>query len=74
MGKVKRIGVEPFHLSEKQKTAFGCFLFFAVAGVGIEPTSGDYEPPDPPLVHPAEIFRFYPPHGRQVRKSRRNRK
>ena len=35
-----------------------------VAGVGIEPTSGDYEPPDPPLVHPAEMPRF--PACRQV--------
>ncbi len=28
-----------------------------VAGAGIEPASGDYEPPDVPFVHPAEISR-----------------
>ena len=30
-----------------------------VAGAGVEPTSGDYEPPEIPFLHPALIEEFY---------------
>lgn len=36
----------------KIKTAFAVFIYF-VAGTGIEPMSGGYEPPEVPLLYPA---------------------
>ena len=29
---------------------------YIVAGAGVEPTSGDYEPPEIPFLHPASIY------------------
>ena len=29
-----------------------------VAGVGVEPTSGDYEPPEIPFLYPASVLRW----------------
>ncbi len=28
----------------------------SVAGAGVEPTSGDYEPPEIPFLHPASFY------------------
>ena len=33
-------------------------LFLLVAGAGVEPTSGDYEPPEIPFLHPAVFENF----------------
>ena len=32
----------------------GAFIYNRVAGTGFEPVSGGYEPPEVPLLHPAE--------------------
>jgi hypothetical protein len=39
--------------NSKQKTALRRSLFLLVAGAGIEPASGGYEPPEVPLLYPA---------------------
>ena len=43
--------------SNKRKPPKGGFLLL-VAGTGIEPMSGGYEPPEVPLLHPAILFYF----------------
>lgn len=39
-----------------------------VAGVGIEPTSGGYEPPEVPLLYPAIYAGLFAPLARKYRK------
>ena len=38
-------------LQKKETTSESRFKF--VAGAGVEPTSGDYEPPEMPFLYPA---------------------
>ncbi len=41
-------------------------LFKRVAGPGIEPGSGGYEPPEVPLLYPAMYFRIVSPHPYRI--------
>ena len=39
----------------KKRLEYLSRVLFLVAGAGVEPTSGDYEPPEIPFLHPAVI-------------------
>ena len=47
-----------FTVANKEKDRLVSVFFFLVAGPGIEPGSGGYEPPEVPLLHPAVIKKF----------------
>ena len=48
-----RFGVTAEALEDYQVMSFAHGFLFLVAGPGIEPGSGGYEPPEVPLLHPA---------------------
>ena len=47
------MGSAPIAFSPKEKTRLSSGFLLRVAGAGIEPASGGYEPPEVPLLYPA---------------------